>query len=149
MGLEDHQRDLLRAAVDEMIPAGDGMPSASEVGTVEYLDRLASQAPGLKEILSESLAAPERLSREEFSKGFPFLSQTDRVKALTKLENQSPPRFSMTFVILRMRRTTRGLASGLIGYEPHPTNGSGPRMKPFDEAVLAEVPKMPKLYREA
>jgi hypothetical protein len=112
LGLEDHQRDLLRAAVDEMIPAGDGMPSASEVGTVEYLDRLASQAPGLKEILLESLAAPERLSREEFSKGFPFLSQTDRVKALTKLENQSPPRFSMTFVILRMRRTTRGLASG-------------------------------------
>ena len=30
----------------------------------------------------------------------------------------------------------------------HPTNESGPHMKPFDDSVLAKVRKMPKLYRE-
>jgi hypothetical protein len=36
----------------------------------------------------------------------------------------------------------------LIDYEFYPTDQPGPRMKPFDEAVLAQVRKLPKLYRE-
>src|SRR2546427_38020 len=44
-GLETRQQVLLRAAIDEIIPAGDGMPSASEAGGVEYLNRLVSQLP--------------------------------------------------------------------------------------------------------
>src|SRR5215472_8172164 len=39
-GLGDEERLVLRSAVDELIPAGEGMPAASEVGSLEYLEQL-------------------------------------------------------------------------------------------------------------
>ena len=34
----------------------------------------------------------------------------------------------------------------LIGYEPYPTMSAGPKMKPFDEAMLERVKQMSSIY---
>ncbi|MGA8596248.1 MAG: hypothetical protein WB676_16155, partial [Bryobacteraceae bacterium] len=39
--LTSEEQATLKAAIDEIIPAGDGMPSASEAGGVAYLVALA------------------------------------------------------------------------------------------------------------
>ena len=148
--LEPQERALLRAAVEEIIPAGDGMPSASEVGAVEYLDRLASEAPDIKKALRESLTALQGVSRRVFKKGFTALAHSDRVTVLTKLEKQSAPEpFKELRDLTYEAYYTNPRVWKLVGYEPHPTNGPGPHMKPFDEASLAKVRQMPKFYREA
>src|SRR5262245_32637437 len=54
-GIVTKEREILRAAIDEIIPAGDGMPSASQVGAVEYLDRLGRQIPSLGDIFRKAL----------------------------------------------------------------------------------------------
>jgi hypothetical protein len=149
-GLDRRQRELLRAAMDEIIPTGDGMPAASEVGGLEYLDQLARKAPAIQRQLGKSLASLEEISRKQLAKDFLSLSRAQRVEALRQLEKQKP---SALFVRLRDHvyeaYYTQPKVWKLIGYEFYPTNQHGPHMKPFDEAVLAEVRKKPKFYREA
>jgi hypothetical protein len=149
-GLDARQRETLRAAMDEIIPAGDGMPAASAVGGVEYLQRSASEDYGIQSDLTQSLAALEEISQKGFGKRFVGLSQADRVGALKALERQSPGKhFATLRDFVYEAYYTRPRVWKLIGYEFHPTNSAGPKMKPFDEVALAVMKKRPKFYREA
>ena len=152
------ERELLRAAMDEIIPASDGMPSASEAGGLEYLDRVARD-PEIKNALSGSLAALQDLSRNLFKKDFVTLERADRVRVLARMDKPdkqaAPATFGAAadpFATLRdavyESYYTRPQVWKLIGYEFHGTDQSGPQMKPFNESVLAQARKMPKLYRE-
>lgn len=143
------QRKLLRATMDEIIPASDGMPSASEAGGVDYLTRLAGKNPRIEKELQKSLGALELLSLKQFGKQFTSLAPAVRVEALKKFEAQRP---RQNFVKLRDHvyeaYYTQPRVWKLLGYLFYPTNGPGPHMKPFDPASLDKVRKMPKLYRE-
>jgi hypothetical protein len=143
------QRELLRAAMDQIIPAGDGMPAASEAGGMEYLDHLAGQTPEIRAELEKSLAALQELTSKQLGGDFNALSQGDRVEMLKKLEKQRPEAFGLLRDYVYESYYTQPKVWKLIGYEFYPTNAAGPMMKPFDELVLAKVKKMPKLYREA
>src|ERR1700730_14190092 len=91
--LESRERDLLRAVMDEIIPAGDGMPAASEVGGVDYLDQLASRDKETAKELRESLAALEGLSKQGFEGSFLSLSREQRVESLSSLEKRDAGAF--------------------------------------------------------
>lgn len=139
---------VLQAAMDEIIPAGDGMPAASEVGGVEYLEGVAGQDREFREGLKRSLAHLERISRARFKKGFTRLSPDERVEALRDLEQSSIHDFGELRGDIYEAYYTQPRVWKLIGYEFYPTDEGGPQMKPFDESVLANVRKRPKHYRE-
>jgi Gluconate 2-dehydrogenase subunit 3 len=147
--LDLHQRELLRAAMDEIIPAGDGMPSASEVGGVDYLARIARENPKIRKDLRKSLSTLAALSRKQFGKEFTSLAQPERVEALKKFQAMRP---QQNFVKLRdyvyEAYYTQPKVWKQLGYSFYPTNAAGPRMKPFDPSSLDRVRKMGKLYRE-
>lgn len=147
--LSSAETETLKGAMDEIIPAADGMPAASAVGGVEYLVRLSSQIPSIRRDLQKSLAALEALCRKKSGASFASLAHNQRIEALQALEKQPS---AETFALLRdftyEAYYTQPQIWKLIGYECHPTDQAGPRMKPFDESVLAQVKKMPKLYRE-
>jgi Gluconate 2-dehydrogenase subunit 3 len=147
--LDAGQRKLLRAAMDEIIPAGDGMPAASEVGGVNYLARIARENPQIKHELHKSLGALAALSQKQFGKEFTSLAQPERVEALKKFEAQRP---KQNFEKLRDRvyeaYYTQPKIWKQLGYSFYPTDGLGPKMKPFDPSSLDRVRKMGKLYRE-
>lgn len=74
--LTEHQRQLFAAIADVLIPAAEGMPSASDFGVQrEPLDHVLSLRPELAEDLERGLAslgpdesgvaAAERLNRED------------------------------------------------------------------------------------
>ena len=66
MALSDSQRAQLGAIADELIPAGGGMPSASEAGVAgQYLDEVLTSLPDLRDALDTTLAAVEGLGAEE------------------------------------------------------------------------------------
>lgn len=143
------QSPLLRAAMDEIIPASDGMPSASQAGGVEYLERLVRENPGIGEQLSLSLEKLDATAEENFHAKFVSLGHDERVKALAELEMRAAPLFAAFRDFVYEAYYTQPKVWKLIGYEFYPTNGAGPHMKPFDAAALAEVRKKPKYYREA
>jgi hypothetical protein len=60
MSLSDQRRAQLGAIADELIPAGSGMPSASEAGVGgRYLDEVLAARPDLAEPLEAALASVE------------------------------------------------------------------------------------------
>jgi hypothetical protein len=147
-GLGAGQRASLRAAMDEIIPAGDGMPAASAVGGLEYVERVSQKELPIRSDLHEALDALARMSEMKFHADFPNLSPAQRFETLTGLEAGMPEVFAKLRDLVYESYYTQPGVWKLIGYELHPTNEAGPRMKPFDESVLTKVRKMPKLYRE-
>jgi hypothetical protein len=142
------QRATLRAAMDEIIPAVEDMPAASAVGGVEYVARVAREDKAIRQAIGQSLAGLEALSKRLKAKPFTALSRPQRVETLQAYEQQSPKEFVTLRDFTYEAYYTEPRVWKLIGYELHPTNEAGPRVKPFDESVLAQVKKMPKRYRE-
>lgn len=142
------QPESLRAAMDQIVPASDGMPAASAVGGLEYIARVCQQELQIRVDLEQALDALGRLSESRFHAAFASTSSAQQVATLTALEAQSPDVFTKLRDLVYESYYTQPSVWKLIGYELHPTNESGPRMKPFDESVLTKVRKMPKLYRE-
>ena len=147
-GLAQAERELLRAAMDQIIPAGDGMPAAGAVGGLDYLDHLSSQDSDIRADLERNLTALQQLCRQHLGKGFTAISQEGQLEALKRLEKQQPDTFASLRDYVYESYYTQPQVWKLIGYEFYPTNAAGPKMKPFDESVLAKVKRMPKLYRE-
>lgn len=144
-----HERKLLSAAMDEIIPAADGMPSASDVGGVEYLDHIVGQISDLQMTFQRGMTRLVEIGRRRYKKDFLQLTHSERVAVLEELEKQSPQGFFATLRdFVYEAYYTRPRVWRLIGYEFYSTNQHGPRMKPFDEVVLAEVRRKPKSYRE-
>src|SRR5690348_8022132 len=146
---DEQQRKTLQVTMDEIIPASDDMPSASEVGGLEYLTRIAGVSSRVKREIAKSIGALAALSRKQFGGEFASLAPAERVEALKKFEAQRP---KQNFVRLRdyiyEAYYTQPKVWKLIGYSFYATNGPGPHMKPFDPSSLERVRKMPKLYRE-
>ncbi|MDA0172471.1 gluconate 2-dehydrogenase subunit 3 family protein [Solirubrobacter taibaiensis] len=66
MALTDAQRAQLGAIADQLIPAGGGMPSASEAGVSgQYLDEVLNSLPDLGDALDTTLAAVDGLDPAE------------------------------------------------------------------------------------
>ena len=147
--LDETARKSLQVAMDEIIPAVNGMPSASDIGGVEYLDRLARQNSEMRSDLLKSLAALEKASQRLYRTGFSSLGRRERIESLKKLENgANPEHFAHLRDFVYESYYTQPKIWKLIGYDHYSTDQSGPRMKPFDESVLSAVKKKPKLYRE-
>ena len=135
--------------MDEIIPSSDGMPAASAAGGLEYLEHVWRQEAELRADLQQALDALGQMSETNFHAPFAGISPSQRVEVLTKIETQSPAVFAKLRDLVYESYYTQPSVWKLIGYELHPTNQSGPHMKPFDDSVLAKVRKMPKMYREA
>ena len=146
--LDPGQREALRAAMDEIIPSSDVMPAASAAGGLEYLERVCEQELDIRVDLRQVLNVLGKMSEAHFHMAFARISSAQRVEILTELETHSPEVFAKLRDLVYESYYTQPSVWKLIGYELHPTNESGPHMKPFDDSVLANVRKMPKLYRE-
>lgn len=143
------ERTALAAALDEIIAAADDMPAATQVGCLDYLERVIFQLEGLLDEFRRGLRVLDARSRNHSGRPFVELSRANRVEVLRTLERDDAPDF---FRILRdftyEAYYTRAEVWQGIGYRSHLTDQPGPDMKPFDEPVLAQVRKRGKLYRE-
>lgn len=147
-GLNARQGKALAAALDELIPASDGMPSATEMGAREYLDRLARAEPGIASDLRKSLKVLDDISQKRFGRTFASLEHQERVQALSGFEQSDAVAFGHFRDYAYEAYYTEPRVWKLIGYEFYPTTGGGPSMQPFDPSVLSAVRQKPRYYTE-
>jgi hypothetical protein len=143
----DAKNATLRAAIDEIIPAGSGMPAASEVGGVAYLEKLMIDQPAMGRVIDECLTTLDGSASAPGA--FGKLSTPERIAGLKRLEQNSAAQFALLRDSVYEAYYTRPQIWKLIGYELFPTDHSGPHMKPFDKSVVDVVSKKPRYYREA
>ncbi len=140
--INESDRTTLKAIIDVIIPSGSGMPSASQVGGVTYLEKLIVQEPGMGHVLKECITTLG-------NKGFAQLAQPERVAALKSLEASNAATFALLRDSVYESYYTNPQVWKLIGYELYPTDHAGPHMKPFDKSIVATVSQKPPHYREA
>src|SRR5262245_45407339 len=157
--LSEAHRILLRAAADQIIPAAEGVPAATQGGAVDYIEVLISKVPDLQKQLQASLTRLEAVTRARHKQPFDQLHPAEQVKLLQAFENanagaaESLYRAGNDLFALLRDLVYEGYYTSpkvwpQLGYDFHPTSKAGPAMEPFDESILAQARKRPKSYRE-
>ncbi len=139
-------KEILVKALDTIIPSTETMPAASELGGVDYIYSVLADYEDLKtpfqQILSDLNAAARKLAGKEFSK-LDTTKCTEIMKAFETAESQS---FGVLKNFAYESYYTNPKVWELIGYEPYPTLSAGPKMDPFDPALLRRVQDLPPFY---
>lgn len=147
--LEPNTQATLQTMMDLIIPEGDGMPCASQAGGLTYLEGVMQRDKAVAADITKGLAVAEAFSERSFQKPFRELAQQEQITVLRQMEADANGVFDLLRAYVYESYYTQPAIWKSIGYELYPTDHMGPHMKPFDEALIADVRKMPKLYRDA
>ena len=151
--LSRDERRSLEAAADELIPEGDGMPAAGDVGAVAYIEVVLRHWPDLRKHIKTALKELDRAGRRRFQNKFRRLDSSQRIELLETFEKDTkgpasdPGLFTVLSDLVYEAYYTSPKVWPLIGYKHH-TPENGPPLEPFDPRVLAQVQERPKSYRE-
>ena len=146
--LAQNTERTLQTVMDLMIPASDGMPSASEAGGLTYLERLMQHDKDAAADISKALTVADAFSERAFQKPFENVEKPDQIAVLKEMENSAPGVFDRLRAYVYESYYEQPAIWQLIGYELYPTDHTGPHLAPFDDSLVANVRKMPKLYRD-
>jgi hypothetical protein len=134
--------ETLAAAMDEIIPAGDGTLAASMAGGPHYLRYLGWQYPTIQEQIGHFLEALERASAAGFQQNFRQLRPDQRVQVLTEIEKSQAPSFGSFVNYVYESYYTHPLVIGLLSC-------STPRSSMEDDVtLLVPCQKLKHVYRE-
>ncbi len=139
----------LGVIMDLLIPAGDGMPSATEAGGLSYIEKLVQREKDAAADITKALTVADAFSQRSFQKPFGELSRQDQISILKDMEENALGVFDQLRAYVYESYYTQPQIWKLIGYELYPTDHIGPHLPPLDESLLEGVRKMPKLYRDA
>ena len=141
-GLGSDQLEVLAAAMDEIIPKGDGMPSATDAGGLEYLRYLGWQYPSIQEEIVAFLETMQQAASARFRKEFPSLQHEQRVQLLANLEKDRASGFAGFAGYVYEAYYTRPQVQGALSCSKASANADEL------ELLLAPVRNMKRLYRE-
>lgn len=136
--------ETLRAAMDEIVPAGGGMPSASEAGVARYLEELSKRDASVKRDLARAAAALEKSAR---GGRYAALDAEGRIRALAALEEREPTTFAALRDLVYQGYYTNPQVWKLLGFEFYGPDRPGPGNAEFDAAALARVRARAPFYR--
>jgi len=142
-------RASLKVVMDLIIPEGDSMPSATRAGGLAYLEKLMLDDHDAATDIAKGLEVVEAFSTRSFQKPFSDLARRDQISILKEMENSAPGVFDSLRAYVYESYYTNPTIWNRIGYELYPTDHTGPHLAAFDESLVADVRKMPKLYRDA
>jgi hypothetical protein len=144
--LDNSQQETLKNAMDELIPANEKMPSASKIGSVNYVLNILKELPELSPLFIGIIDKIEAQSLQKSNSSFSKLNKEKRINVLTSIEQTEPELFKVLKDFTYESYYTSKEVYELISYEPHPTGTSGPKMEPFDDKLLDRVKNSPPLY---
>ncbi len=133
MTFDPRQRPMLAALADVLIPAGDGMPSASAAAVAEHgLNQVLAAVPSLAAGLADVLAKAKGREPDEF---IASLARTDRAAygVLTEVVTAA------YFMNPDVRKA--------IGYTGQGPSSLDPRVDYMEDGLLESVVKRGPIYR--
>ena len=143
------QRELATQVLDSLVPGRDDLPGAGAIGVAGYLDSAGGASLPLRRSLSDVLAAITAACHADYARTFADLDGDQRTAVLQQVEADH----SRDFTEL-LRRTYAGYYSdpavlSALGIDARPPQPRGYTLAPFDPAVLENVRKRDRLYRDA
>jgi hypothetical protein len=147
--MTDAQRELMVAVLDRIVPRDGERPGAGEAGVAGHIDRVVGDSRHLKRWFADGLAAIAVASRALRSLDFAELSAEDKDTVLRQIESERHDFFEAL-----VKNTYGGYYSDpkvlrILGLEDMPPQPRGYELEPFDLALLENVKKRGKVYRDA
>lgn len=151
----DHQRDLLTAALNRIIPAQDQFPGAGDIDGAAWVeqavieraaaDKAAGRTPDLRRLFTEGLAQLEIAAAQRGAAAFAQLSPEHQDDALRQVETEHPDFFNALVRQCYNSYYTNPDIFNLIGYAiPSPQDY---QPLPFDERLLEPQRRRRQLWR--
>ena len=151
----DHQRDLLTAALNRIIPAQDKFPGAGDLDGAAWVeqaviaraaaDQAAGRTPDLRRLFTEGLAQLEIAAAQRGAAAFAQLSPEHQDDALRQIESEHPDFFNVLVRQCYNGYYTNPDIFDLIGYTiPSPQDY---KPLPFDERLLEPQRRRGQLWR--
>lgn len=127
--LSEEQHELVRAALNRIIPASENMPAAGDLEVGSFIERSMSTTPSLRRILLDCIA---ELAIARFHE----ISAREQTAVLQRLQAENPD-----FLVALVEHTYRGYYThpdvlSKLEYGP-PPQPSGRVLPPFDLELLA------------
>ena len=144
--LDNSQQETLKLAMDEIIPANEKMPSASQVGGVTYILEILEELPDLTPLFEAFIIEANNVSISKFDVDFSRLNNEECTSVLKLVEQNKIELFKVLLDFTYESYYTNEKIYQLIGYKPYSTGSLGPKMEPFDEKLLDRVKNLPPMY---
>ena len=128
--------------MEEIIPAGDGMPSANAASGLQYLQYLGWQYPNIEQEISRFLKVLKQDSAAQFGADFTKLQSDQRIQLLATVEREQRLLFSTFVGYVYESYYTRPQVVGLVSCAVPSLPAEAV------EELLAPVRKLTHLYRE-
>jgi hypothetical protein len=157
--LSAEQLALLEAIQNRLIPAGDGMPGAGDVGCAASIDRYLSERPGMRRPVIAALHAVEAAAAKQTDDAiqddsgtthvaFLHLADSTRDEVLRAVETAEPELFATLLRQTYVAYYTNPVVLQVLGWKPPQPDGFA-IPPPFDESLLENVKQRGKLWRDA
>ncbi len=151
----DHQRDLLTAALNRIIPAQDKFPGAGDIDGAAWVeqaviaraaaDKAAGRTPDLRRLFTEGLAQLEIAAAQRAAAAFAQLSPEHQDDALRQVESDHPDFFNALVRQCYNSYYTNPDIFDRIGYTiPSPPDY---QPLPFDERLLEPQRRRGQMWR--
>ena len=138
--LTDADRNVLRAAMDRLVPPVGDLPGAGTMGLLDAVEAMASAHPSFQLAL---FALLDRLPVKDFG----ALAGPDQDKAIASVETAHPAAFSTALEVVYLAYYGDPRVHGRIGWPGGSLQPGGFALPPFDEAILEKARQRQPFWR--
>ena len=158
--LTDLQRELLTRVLDRIVPSGDGLPGAGELGVAEFVEGAAGSAPRQNRhsresgnlsptrLLVDGLKLIEVTSGRSGSEAYGELDDDARDEVLRDVESTSPEFFDELVRLTYVGYYSQPRVAAALGLEARPPQPLGFDMQQGDLSLVDNVTKRGPIYRD-
>ena len=147
--LTDAELQLLKLAMDLIVPAVDELPGAGEMGLADNAVDLANRVPEFGDALKRTLDALALDPSARAEGGFAALDEEQRTAALMVLESSMPAVFDKFVDLVYVAYYSDERVHKRIGWRTGALQPLGWELPPFDPAILENVSKRKPFWRKA
>ena len=143
------QRELLSRVLDRIVPAGDGMPGAGELGVGEFVESAAGSSAGQTRLLVDVLTRIGIAGESHGSGAFGELDDEARDEVLRAVESDAPEFFDELVRLTYVGYYSKPRIAAALGLEARPPQPLGFELEQADLSPLDNVRERGPVYREA
>ncbi len=145
--LDEEQRRLLTAVLNRIVPAGNGLPGAGDLGVGATVESTLGQAPAQRRLLLDGLTEIQLASGRGAGRDFTELEAEQQDDVLRDVESAHPAFFSALVDHTYRGYYTLPAVHAAIGYESRPPQPLGHELPPFDPSLLDKQRQRPPFWR--
>ena len=145
----DTDRRLLARVLNRLLPAGEGLPAAGDLGVAAYVEDAIGRDPAQRRLFLEGFGAIAATCHARHGKAFEDAAERDQDDVLREVQCTRPEFFDALLVHTYSGYYSNPGIISLLGLEVWPPQPHGHHLDPFDPSLLHIVKRRPPLYRPA